>query len=405
MTVPTVKYKSLEELQHEAREAMEKLSLPGAPDEAWRRVPRDVLESFMVPVMEEKKFRPGRSELFLTGPGQLVKLESAKYAGADSGEPAAAGEVIPRWVALEQSRQALRLQRANDVEQNLLSAFHLAHAEDWYFLRFDGDAEADRHTDIEIVMTEHSPDTDLFLPFLIVETGHGADADLQVRIRSTGTGPVRGILQVVFLLEADSNLRYSYTEEGNEGDVFFSFEKSYQAENTRLHMGHTHGSAGVSMRDGRHAMLGRGGRFESYTLAKPREDGFAGQKISVEHYSPSTSGNVETRSVLDGSSSSVFVGSIKIPEGAAGSEGYEEHRSLLLSPTARVQSLPELEIVENDVSCSHASTVMEPEEEELFYLASRGIDPAESRSLLTEAFVRQVQSRMPGNQREVTENE
>lgn len=430
MTMHKVKDNGLFELKREAREALGTLSPPGAPDEAWRRLPPEVLDGFMEPAFG-RDINPGHFELQKTGPGRLKKITvdgegasgdsnsgggkstggigndaggSTGSADSDAGGTADEG-VIGRWVAIERSRQALRLERANDVEENLLSALHLAYTDSLHYLHFDThDAAPDTPTEIEIRLTE-AGEAEVYLPFLIVEAAAGTSAELRLRIRHEGNRPVRGIFQVVFLLEAGSHVKYSYSEEGGPEDVWFSFEKSYQAENSRLHFGHSHASAGVSMRDSRHAMLGRGARFETYTLAQPGDEGFAGQKISVEHYSPFTMSNVETRSVLGGSANSVFVGSIKIPEGAAGSEGYEEHKSLLLSPTARVQSLPELEIVENDVQCSHASTVMEPEEEEIFYLGSRGISPGEARELLTGAFVRQVQSRMPGYQREVNEDE
>lgn len=424
MTMHKVRDNGLLELKREAREALGKLSLPGAPDEAWRRLPPEVLDGFMEPAFG-RDVRPGHFELHKTGPGRLKKITVDSDAG-DAGSIANEG-VIGRWVAIERSRQALRLERANDVEENLLSALHLTYADNLHYLHFDThDAAEDTPTEIEIRLRDSSEglaegmevgeareteqavevgEAEAYLPFLIVESAGSVRADLRLRVTREGNRPVRGILQVIFLLEADSYVKYSYSEEGRPEDIWFSFEKSYQAENSRLHFGHSHVSAGASMRDGRHAMLGRGARFETYTLAQPGEDGFAGQKISVEHYSPFTMSNVETRSVLGASSNSVFVGSIKIPEGAAGSEGYEEHRSLLLSPTARVQSLPELEIVENDVRCSHASTVMEPDEEEIFYLGSRGINPGEARELLTGAFVRQLRSRMPGYQREVSEDE
>jgi len=74
---------------------------------------------------------------------------------------------------------------------------------------------------------------------------------------------------------------------------------------------------------------------------------------------------------------------------------------LLLSPQSRIESLPELEIVENDVSCSHGSTVTELDPESRYYLESRGISREDTRVLLTSAFTDQLRSRMPGAQFEL----
>ncbi len=78
---------------------------------------------------------------------------------------------------------------------------------------------------------------------------------------------------------------------------------------------------------------------------------------------------------------------IVIEKGAAGSNARLEARTLLLSPNARATTKPVFEILENDVRASHAATTGALNPDELFYLQSRGVDPADARQMLTWGFI------------------
>ena len=74
-------------------------------------------------------------------------------------------------------------------------------------------------------------------------------------------------------------------------------------------------------------------------------------------------------------------------ENAQHSDAYQTNRNLVIGPSAEANSLPGLEILANDVKCSHGATSGELDEEQLFYLRARGIDEAEARDLLVAAFL------------------
>ena len=87
--------------------------------------------------------------------------------------------------------------------------------------------------------------------------------------------------------------------------------------------------------------------------------------------------------------------SISIAPGAQRSDAYQNNRNLLLSGTARADSLPMLEIQANDVRCTHGSTTTSVDEEELFYLQSRGLPRADAERMIVEGFFSQVTDRVP----------
>ena len=97
--------------------------------------------------------------------------------------------------------------------------------------------------------------------------------------------------------------------------------------------------------------------------------------------------------ILDGSARGVFAGKIIVRRPAQKTNAYQTNNNLMLSPDAEIDTKPELEIFADDVKCSHGATAGELDERELFYLRSRGLDPATARSLLTFAFAGEVLER------------
>jgi Fe-S cluster assembly protein SufD len=92
---------------------------------------------------------------------------------------------------------------------------------------------------------------------------------------------------------------------------------------------------------------------------------------------------------------SVYQGLIQVSEGAQRTDAYQANRNLLLSETARADSIPGLEILANDVRCTHGATIGQVDEEQLFYLMARGLRRAEAQRLIVEGFFAPVLDRIP----------
>ena len=115
--------------------------------------------------------------------------------------------------------------------------------------------------------------------------------------------------------------------------------------------------------------------------------------IQVEHAAPGSTSDQFYKGVLDDQSRAVFAGRILVRRAAQKTNAYQSNANLLLSPDAEIDTKPELEIFADDVKCSHGATAGELDERALFYLRSRGLDPATARSLLTFAFADEVLER------------
>lgn len=115
----------------------------------------------------------------------------------------------------------------------------------------------------------------------------------------------------------------------------------------------------------------------------------------VAHHGAATETLQDCRGIAAGRGRGGFNGRITVHPSARGANASQSSRNLLLSPLAEINARPQLEILVDDVQCRHGATTGTLDAEQLFYLVSRGLDPAAARALLTYAFCRDVIGRLP----------
>ncbi|HXV39506.1 MAG TPA: Fe-S cluster assembly protein SufD [Steroidobacteraceae bacterium] len=115
----------------------------------------------------------------------------------------------------------------------------------------------------------------------------------------------------------------------------------------------------------------------------------------VTHEAPATRTEQECRGIARDRGRGAFNGRIVVQPAARGADASQSSRNLLLSPLAEINARPQLEIHVDDVRCRHGATVGSLDEAQLFYLRSRGLDPAAAAALLTWAFCADLIGRLP----------
>ncbi|MGD9589042.1 MAG: Fe-S cluster assembly protein SufD [Pyrinomonadaceae bacterium] len=110
----------------------------------------------------------------------------------------------------------------------------------------------------------------------------------------------------------------------------------------------------------------------------------------IDHQVPNCTSHQNYKGVLNDKSRGVFNGKVFVRENASGTDAQQSNKNLLLSNDARVDTKPQLEIFNDDVKCAHGATVGQLEEEELFYLKTRGLDDELARNLLTYGFAEEI---------------
>jgi Fe-S cluster assembly protein SufD len=113
-----------------------------------------------------------------------------------------------------------------------------------------------------------------------------------------------------------------------------------------------------------------------------------------EHMAPSTTSDFAFKGALRDTARAVWRGMIRVEEKAQKTNAYQENRNLLLSKTAHADSIPGLEILANDVRCTHAATLGQVDRELLFYLMTRGLTRAEAERVIVRGFFQDVLDRV-----------
>lgn len=115
----------------------------------------------------------------------------------------------------------------------------------------------------------------------------------------------------------------------------------------------------------------------------------------IDHATPQGTSRQLHKCIVDGAARAVFNGNIMVRSGAQRTNSSQSSRNLLLSPKARVDTKPQLEIFADDVKCAHGATVGQLDVDEVFYLKSRGLSDTAARNLLTYAFGAEVIEHIP----------
>jgi Fe-S cluster assembly protein SufD len=113
-----------------------------------------------------------------------------------------------------------------------------------------------------------------------------------------------------------------------------------------------------------------------------------------EHVAPSTTSDFAFKGALRDTSTAVWRGMIRVERDAQKTNAYQENRNLMLSPTTHAVPIPGLEILANDVRCTHGATVSRVDREELFYAMSRGLSRGEAERLIVRGFFQDILDRI-----------
>lgn len=118
------------------------------------------------------------------------------------------------------------------------------------------------------------------------------------------------------------------------------------------------------------------------------------------HAAGQTQSHIDLKVVMRDHANSAYTGLIRIEQAAASCEAYQENRNLLLNSGAHAETIPELEILNEDVSCSHGATIGPIDPALEFYLHSRGIEPAEAVKMIVAGYVATTLNKVPSDLRE-----
>jgi Fe-S cluster assembly protein SufD len=229
----------------------------------------------------------------------------------------------------------------------------------------------------------------------LVVLEEGAEAEVWEHW-SSPNDEVDGLLNSVVELSVGqaATLRYVNTQDISEKSWIFATQRAQVERDARLDwtaLGFGSGGGKVRM-DTKLAGPGSEARVTGGYAGGP------GQHLDFdttqEHAAPNTNSDLAFRGVLAAGSTAVWRGMIKVDPGAQQTDAFQESRNLLLSTKAHADAIPGLEILADDVRCTHAAAIAQIDKEQLFYLTSRGLDPAGAKTLIIEGFLESLVERL-----------
>ena len=240
---------------------------------------------------------------------------------------------------------------------------------------------------IVVTVVQSQPQTALQWRTLVV-LEEGAEAEVWEQYVSAETDEP-GLLNTVVELSVGPNakLRYVCAQGLNEKAWIFGTQRAVVGRDGALDwiaLGFGAGNGRVAMETD---LAGRGADAKVTGAYATHGRQHLDYATTQEHSAPNTTSDLAFRGILDGRSNTVWSGMIKVDPGAQQIDAFQESRNLLLTKTAHADAVPGLEILANDVRCTHAAAIAQIDPEQLFYLRSRGLPPERAKRLVIEGFL------------------
>jgi Fe-S cluster assembly protein SufD len=231
-------------------------------------------------------------------------------------------------------------------------------------------------------------------PRLVVRLGEDADARV---LAWQGSQDVASFVAPIVELDVARAARLGYAEVQDRGARVWQItsQVSRVANDATLTASHV-GLGGDYARMRTDCRLaGRGATGNLHAVYFGEGDQTLDFRTFQDHAAPDTTSNLLFKGVVGDDSRSVYTGLIKVEKDARGTNAFQTNRNIKLSADAWAESVPNLEIENNDVHCSHASTVGPIDEEQRFYLESRGVPTEVAERLIVAGFFDEVLEQFP----------
>jgi len=328
-----------------------------------------------------KKLREDAFAAFSLSGFPTVRNEDWKYTRVDQ-------VVSGRWSLVSGesepfSANDIELLKRFDIRRNGFAALNLSFGE-FRVIRIPKETSVD----VPIELSFSADENTAIFPHILVIADAGSKATIVESYFSTARSLTNAAVQIV--VEDNANLtHYRIQRDSPEAFNFGTTEVSIGAgsreDSTNINLG-----GALSRHDIDVKFTAKGGEAFVDGLYMLNGSQHADTHSIIDHQVPNCTSHQTYKGVLNDKSRAVFNGKVFVRENAHGTDAQQSNKNLLLSNDARVDTKPQLEIFNDDVKCSHGATVGQLEEEELFYLLTRGLPETLAKNLLTYGFAEEV---------------
>ncbi|MEO6655476.1 MAG: Fe-S cluster assembly protein SufD [Pyrinomonadaceae bacterium] len=283
----------------------------------------------------------------------------------------------------ELSSDEIELLKHFSFRRNGFTALNLAFA-DFTVIRIPKETSIAEPIELHFAANENAA----IFPHILIIAKAGSKATIVESYASTANSFTNSAAQVI--VEDNANLTHyrvqkDAAEAFNIGTTEVSLGRGSRYDSTNINLG-----AGLSRHDIDLKFKAEGGEAFVDGLYMLSEKQHHDTHSIVDHTVPNCISHQTYKGVLNDHSRGVFNGKVFVRENAHGTDAQQSNKNLLLSNDARVDTKPQLEIFNDDVKCAHGATVGQLEEEELFYLLTRGLPETLAKNLLTYGFAEEI---------------
>jgi Fe-S cluster assembly protein SufD len=372
---------ALRERSAAAFEAFERLPMPDQAEESWRYADYDVdLADLGVAEAPGESLGESTIEAALAATsGRIVLIDGhAVASGGDPVRTASAGD-MPAVPAVP-------------ADLDRFAAAHEAFGVDAAVVTAGrGQAiEAPVFVDIQAV----TPGVVSF-PRLVVHAGEASQLSLVVHQRSSPDLSGVVVPRIEVLADAAANVELTIVQGWGSGVTAVAQQRLTGQRDSRITMAEA-GLGGAFAR--LHLtvdLIGRGADARILGAYFGDDEQTLDYRYFMNHAAPNTTSNMFLKGAVAGEARSIFSGLIRIEEEGQGTNAHQTNRNLVLSDHAEAHSVPNLEILANDVRCGHGSSVGPLDDEQRYYLMSRGLSRKRSDRLQVKGFFEDALTRFP----------
>lgn len=355
----------------------ERLPVPSATDESWRYVDKSIdLEG--VSLVSKPGSRLAADEILsVLEPSQRVLVVDGRV-GAVEGDGYASSE--------------LTLLDMVPSSTDKLAAAHRAFVEEGVRVS----VPSGRHTEAPILIELQTVSTNsISFPHVTIEVGEDAEAEVIVAYRSAEEIEAISVPQVEIDIAQSGRLRLLALQEMGLGCVNVVQQRARLGRDATLRLGEVGLGGDLARLDLAVNLEGQGSSAQIVGVFFGYREQVLDYRLVLNHRGPKSTSKVLLKGAVEDSAQSVFSGLVRIEKPAIGASAFETNRNLVLSPNAKANSIPNLEILCDDVICGHGSSVGPLDDEHLYYLGSRGISPERAERLLVRGFFQEVLDQLP----------
>lgn len=199
---------------------------------------------------------------------------------------------------------------------------------------------------------------------------------------------------VEIIAKEDSNVEYLTIQDLNPSTFNFSKRRGFTEKNASIDWVECQLGSKFTQSETFTTLKGENSNTKSNGIIFGTNEQCFDINQSSNHLGSNTISDMDTKTVLNDKAKTVYRGLVKINPNARNCEGYQKDDTILLSDEAIASAVPNLEIQNNDVKCSHGATISQIDEDKLFYMMSRGIDDKTAKRAIIEGFFDPVLSKI-----------